>query len=423
MSYTDSARSLRSGQLISVAGLVGRVVRNQAGAVIGRVKDVVTRWDESNYPLVTGLVVRVGRRSTVLHAQNIADLRSSEVRLRSARLDLEDFQRRAGEITLVADILDRQLIDVSGVRLVRASDVYITNIGDTHVLVGVDVGFQSLVRRLGPARLRVHPTPSRVIDWAAVQPISRPGEPLRLGGTRQALHRLRPADLAGLIEELGTAYAPAFVAALDTEVAADALEEMDPGQLDELLSEMPRQQAATLVAAMAPDEASEVLREMDDEDRTEVLSEMSHGVRRELSLLLAYDKDTAGSMMTTAMVIVPESKTVGEVIAMLPEFRTDRSDIDGVLLVDSLGRLVDDVSLFELLITDRETPLSTLVAPPYPVTVTDDASIEDVLTSFVDSRGSSLVVVDSDGRPVGRILADDVIDALLEDHRLGKRAS
>jgi len=412
-----------TGHLISAAGLVGSVVRNQAGSEIGRIKDIVVRWDDAAYPQVTGLVIRVGRRITFLHATNIAEMTHSGVQLRSARLDLRDFVRREGEIQLIDDLLDHQLIDVSGVRVVRSSDLYLASIVGTYRLVGVDVGLQSLMRRLGPARVRRKPTPSRVIDWSTIQPISRPGEPLRLGRTRQALHRLRPAELADLVEELGAAQRQAFVAALDPDVAAEMLEEMETEPLEDLLTDMPREQAANLLANMAPDEASEALREMDEEDREEVLDEMGHLVRNELALLLAYDEGTSGSMMTNVMVVVSLNTTVEQAIAKLGDFVEDRGDIDGVLIVDDSGRLIDDISLFELLLADRSATVGSLTGAPYPVTVHDKEHVDEVLERFVDSRGTSLVVVNDGGKPVGRILADDVIDALLEDHRLGRRSS
>jgi flagellar motility protein MotE (MotC chaperone) len=319
----------------------------------------------------------VGRRITFLQATNIAEMTHSGVKLRSARLDMRDFVRREGEIQLIDDLLDHQLIDVSGVRVVRSSDLYLASIVGTYRLVGLDVGLQSLMRRLGPASVRRKPTPSRVIDWSTIQPISRPGEPLRLGRTRQALHRLRPAELADLVEELGAAQRQAFVAALDPDVAAEVLEEMEPEPLEDLLTDMPREQAANLLANMAPDEASEALREMDEEDREEVLEEMGHLVRNELAMLLAYDEDTAGSMMTNVMVVASLNTTVEQAIAKLGAFVEDRGDIDGVLIVDDSGRLIDDVSLFELLLADRAATVGSLTGAPYPVTVHDDEHIDE----------------------------------------------
>jgi CBS domain-containing protein/sporulation protein YlmC with PRC-barrel domain len=422
LTRTD-ARRVTNAHLVSVAGLVGRTVRNQTGSEIGRVRDVVVRWDDSLYPAVTGLVVRVGRRSAFIHASIVERLDEQGVSLRSAQLDLRDFVRRDGEITLGRDVLDHQLIDIDGVRVVRASDLYLGTFGDIHRLVGVDVGFSSLARRLGPARWRTLPTPSRVIDWATIQPISKPGEPVRIGRTRQALHRLRPAELAELVEDLGAAHAQAFVAALDRDVAADVLEEMDLEDVDELLNEMPRQQAADLLAAMAPDEAAEALREMDDDDRAETMQRLDPDVRSGLERLLAYEDDTAGSVMTTTLVLVAIDDTVATAIARLAARAGERNELDGVLVVDGDGVLVGDVSLFDLLIADRLLPVVALVSERPRATVNETDALEEVVEIFIDSRGTSVVVVDDTSRPLGRILADDVIDALLEDRRLVRRAS
>jgi CBS domain-containing protein len=422
LTRTDTRR-VTNAQLVSVAGLAGRAVVNQAGSEIGRVRDVVVRWDDSLYPAVTGLVVRVGRRSAFIHASSIERLDQQGVSLLSAQLDLRDYARREGEITLGRDVLDHQLIDIDGVRLVRASDLYLGTFGGIHRLVGVDVGFSSLARRLGPARWRTMPTPSRVIDWATIQPIAKPGEPVRIGRTRQALHRLRPAELAELVEELGAAHGQAFVAALDREVAADVLEEMDLEDVDELLNEMPREQAADLLAAMAPDEAADALREMDDDDRDETMQRLDPEVRTELERLLAYDDDTAGSVMTTTLLLVTKYATVSMAIALLAGRVVDRSELDGVLVVDDAGMLVGDVSLFDLLLADRVSLVADLAARGRTATVHETDALEDVVEIFIDSRGTSVVVVDDMRRPVGRILADDVIDALLEDRRLARRAS
>src|SRR5437660_11144391 len=159
--------------LVSVAGLIGRPVRNQAGAEIGRVSDVVVKWGE-DYPPVTGLVVRVGRRDAYVPFDQVSKLGSDEIQLRSARVDLRDFSRREGEVTLVRDVLDHQLVDVDGVKVVRAADLYLAPVYDSLRLVGVDVSAQSLLRRRGPARWRTRPTPDQVIDWAAMPPLGTP---------------------------------------------------------------------------------------------------------------------------------------------------------------------------------------------------------------------------------------------------------
>jgi CBS domain-containing protein len=407
-------RAVRSS-LLSVAGLVGRPVKNQAGEEIGRVVDVVARWKGEQYPPVTGLVVRVGRRTSFVHIEQVEDLRPTEVLLRSGRVDLIGYQRRPAEVALVADVMDHQLVDVDGLRVVRASDLYLARVGERLLLVGVDVGLQSLLRRLGPARFRTRPTPERVIDWATIQPFAAGEGRVRVGQANQELHRLRPAELADLLEQLGRSERQELIETLEPEVAADALEEMRPEELEALLREAPPDQAAALVAQMEPDEAVDALRELDDETRHEILAAIEPERAAELDAMLRYPQRTAGGIMTTALVRCRRSDSLEEVRQRLREAADHAADIDNVCVVDDDGRLIDDVSLFELLVAEGQEAMEQLVGPPWPVTVQPEATLAEVSDRLVANRRSSLVVVDAEERPLGRILADDLIDALLPD--------
>ena len=184
--------------IVSVAGLVGRPVRNQAGDEIGSLVDVVARWsDGQTYPPVTGLVVRVGRRLAFVDASPIERVEHAQVVLRTARLDLRDFARRAGEVMLGRDVLDHQLVDIDGKQVIRAADLYLAPVLGRVRLVGVDVSPSTLLRRLGPRRWRMRPTPDRVIDWAAIQPFGEAtsdGVEVRLRTSHDGLHRLRPGS-------------------------------------------------------------------------------------------------------------------------------------------------------------------------------------------------------------------------------------
>ena len=186
--------------LISLAGLVGRPVVNPDGSEVGRVLDVVARWQGEPYPSLTGLVAKVGRRRTFVPASALAELTTPLARLSSARLDLVDFVRRDGEVLLAQDVLDHQLVDVDGVQVIRAADLYLARVGIDHRLVGVDVGVRSLVRRLGPRRWRAHATPDRVIDWSVIQPLGGGGGAVHLTRSSRELHRLRPAEIADLLD-------------------------------------------------------------------------------------------------------------------------------------------------------------------------------------------------------------------------------
>lgn len=406
---TDLARV--RARLVSVAGLVGRPVRLPSGDAVGRVVDVVVRWSDAAYPPITGLVARVGRRRSFVPIGDVATMSGAAVTLAATRVDVRDFVRRDGEGVLMEDVVDHQLVDVDGVQVVRASDLYLAEIAGRVCLVGVEVGVASLVRRLGPVRWRVRPAPDRVIDWGAIQPVGRPGA-VQLDRRNRELRRLRPGDLADLLEALGTAQRDHLVETLDADVAADALEEMAEHRRDAVLRQLPPARAAAIVAEMEPDEAAEALRELDDEDREAILALVPRAAGAPLRRLLGYDEGTAGGIMTTVLVLARRHETVGAVVARLRGFDEHRADVEGVLVVDADGSLLDDVSLFELVLAGPDEPMGALVRPPWPLVIGPDAPLADVVDAVLSNRRGSIVVTDGEGRPIGRILADDVLDAL-----------
>jgi CBS domain-containing protein len=407
--------------LVSAASLVGRPVRARGGAEVGRVRDLVVRWHGEPYPPVTGLVVRIGRRNAFVPIDHVEDIGPEGVTMRSVRLDLRDFERRSGEVVLNGDVIDHQLVDVDGVRVVRAADLYLARVNDEYLLVGVDVGFQTLLRRLGPSRWRRRPAPDRVIDWGAIQSFGTgagqtgPRAPVRLHAPNQALRRLRPAELADLLEELGREERQELLSHLEPETAADALEEMDADELGALLRESATEHAATLLAEMEPDEAVDALRDLEPDEADELLAAMPLAVAERLRTLLLYREGSAGGLMTTNLVLVRGDQTVGEVRRILRTQAEHQADVDAVIIVDEAGALVHDLGLFELLVAAKDDAVIDVAGPPEPVTVTPDAGLDHVVERFIDSRGSSLLVVDDADRPVGRILADDLVDALVPD--------
>lgn len=404
--------------LVSAASLVGRPVVDPRGQEVGRVADLVARWHGESYPPVTGLVMRVARRRSFVPIEQISDIAPDRVTLRSARLDLRDFERRDGEVVLNGDVVDHQLVDVDGVRVVRASDLYLARVNGVYRLVGVDVGFQTLLRRLGPTCWQARATPERVIDWAAIQSFgagtTRVG-PMQLATPNQALRRLRPAELADLLEELGREERQELLARLDSETAADALEEMDPEELGALIRESEPDRAAALIAEMEPDEAVDALRDLEPDEAEELLAVMPEPVAASLRTLLLYREGSAGGLMTTNLVLVRPQQTVGEVRRILRSQAEHQADVDAVIIVDEDGCVIHDIGLFELLVAASDDAVINAAGPPEPVTVSPDAGLDEVIDRFVDSRGSSVLVVDDEQRPVGRILGDDLVDALIPD--------
>ncbi len=196
-----AARALE-GSLISLAALLGSDVKDPAGHTAGQLRDVVVRWTRgASHPAVTAFVVRIGRTDVRVAAHWMQATAPASVRLRSTKAYAKTAERQAAEVALAHDVLDRQVIDTSGVELVRPADVYLTVVDESVVLAGIEVGVGALFRRLGPKRLRRRLRPRRVIDWASLRAFS----PARDDGIRPRGRRADLAGVAGTRLELGVA--------------------------------------------------------------------------------------------------------------------------------------------------------------------------------------------------------------------------
>ena len=401
-----------NASLVSVAGLIGAPVRDLESRDIGHLVDVVVRWDRGVYPQVTGLIIRIGFRRSFVHVEDVSDIARRRVQLGSTKVDLTDYVRREGEQLLRKDVIDHQLLDVDGARVVRAADLYLAPIDSRYWVVGVDVSFVSFLRRLLPARVRSRATAERVLDFASIQSFGTPGGPVVLRRPHRGLKQLRPADLADLLEDLGRPERRELLSMLAPEDAADVLEEMEPHDVRHFLGDVPLDQAAGLVAMMEPDEAVDALRDLYAEDRTRLLAEMPEPRAAELRGLLQFAEGVAGGIMTTSIVVLTTTEPIRDAREKVRARRREQ-DVDGLVVIDADGRLVDDLSLMDLIDNDPDALIGDVIGPPYPGTVPPDADLDDVVEELIGNRGSSLVVVDADRRPIGRILADDVVDALL----------
>jgi Mg/Co/Ni transporter MgtE len=180
---------------------------------------------------------------------------------------------------------------------------------------------------------------------------------------------------------------------------------------------MEPEQAAELVARMEPDEAVDALRDLPEAEQAQLLAHMPAATQRELARLLGYPEDEAGGVMTTVLATAAPDETVASVRKRLRKLAKHQTEIDSVAVVDAESRVIGDVSAFDLLVNDGDKPLSELIdSENPPVTLRPDADIDMVATELVESRRSSLLVVDEKGRPLGRILSDDILDALVPGH-------
>lgn len=396
--------------LVSLSQLRSVTPRGPDGAPVGHVVDVVVRWDGAEpYPLVTGVVLQAEGKEVFASAGELAQLGAAGVALSVPVGSLQDFVRRRGELRLVDEVLHRQIVDVDGAKVLRAGELWLAVVLGRIRLVAVEPEHHLRWWPFSPTRAGV-----RLVDWAGVQPLGDPGSELRLRLPHEGLRQLRPGELADLLESLDRTAREELASSLDPMAVADALEEMEPEPIKNLLREVPREKAAELVAAMEPDEAADALRDLERREADAIIACLAPDLARQLTEILGYPETMAGGFMTTTLARALPDDTVSAIRQRMVEQAARSSDIDGVVVVDEEGRLLADVSLFDLFVAPSDTPVSRLVGEVPPVAVSPEALLDEVVDRLVEARRPSVVVVDAHDRPIGRVLADDVVDALRE---------
>src|SRR6184192_1146553 len=304
--------------MLYLSQVLGRPIVDLEGERVATLKDVIVRLGEDDHPPVAGLVARYGRRDFYLPRARIAKLDEHGAQLITDTLDLRPFARRDGEVLLARDVLDKQLIDVDGKRVVRVNDVQIIEAANDWHVTGADVSLLGLWRRLAPPFLRSGRA-VEVIDWADVGYLATDAATVQLKSSRGKLARLHPVEIARLAESLSYQHGAEIVEALDDETAAETLEEMAAERQAQILGDMDEERAADILERMSPDEAADVLGDLPEEKAEDLLNLMQDEEQSEVAELLPYADDTAGGLMTTEFVTLPRYLTVGEALARLRE--------------------------------------------------------------------------------------------------------
>ena len=326
-------------------------------------------------------------------------------------------------LRVVRDLLDQQIIDAQGRKVVRVTDITfeVHQENDYQVLwvLDVDVGIRSVLRRLvqgvvPPLWVRKLQTriPPHSIRWEFCNILEPdPQRRLRLNISNRLLEDMHPADLADIVEDLGPADREAIFENIDSEVAADALSEIDPDIQASILESLETDKAAEIVEEMAPDEAADVLAGLEEETSHDILEEMEHEPKNEVSELMEFEEDTAGGMMNTEYVALPELSTVADAIAALKSNEELLESLNTVFLVDSEERLVGAVPLARLFLHEGANPLRELASETL-IEVSESEQRDGVTELFDKYNLLALPVVDGEHKLTGVITADDVISVL-----------
>jgi magnesium transporter len=405
-------------QMLYLSQAIGRPVLDGNGEPIGKVADLIVAVGD-RYPPVTGLVVETDRRKIFLPWTSVASFDLAGARLATSSIDIAKFEQRPNEIRLKDDLMDKQIVDIDGRKVVRVNDLRLDEIDGRLRLVAVDVGAAGLLRRLGfEAGFRILARnlrltiPERYIDWKDVDPVESSIASVKLRVPHQGLAELHPADLAAIIDRLAPRDRAGVLASLDDEAVADAMEEMEPDTQVEVLEDLDRERAADILEEMSPDDAADLVADLDQDVRDDILRYMEPTEAEEVQELLGYPEDTAGGIMTTAYIAVGALESAGGAIELLREWEPDAETIYYVYVTDEEDRLVGVLSLRDLIVARPETPIADVMIHD-PVAVRVLADQDEVAEVVAHYNLLAVPVVDDDRRLVGIVTIDDAIDTVI----------
>lgn len=406
---------------LALTELLGAPVTDVAGQRCGRVREVALAPQEDRVR-ISVLIVKTRAGDRILPLQSVASI-DEGVRAASSVNDWGASNGTEGLFLLERDLLDQQVIDVHGRKVVRVNDVDLNQeiVGNRPVLrVGsVDVGARGAVRRLlkGIVPLRVlhlllNQIPPRSIPWDFVDLIETdPARRVKLKISHERLAKLHPADIADIVEELAPDEREAVFETLDEEVAAGALEEVEPRVQKAIVESLDSDRAAEIVEEMQPDAAADLLADLPEEKTEKILEEMAPEEREEVSGLLEFKEDSAAGRMTTEFIALPVTAIVEDAVEALRHFEGGTETVSTIFLVDSRQTLAGTVPLAKLVLATARTPLLALTQEPL-ISCRADASDKEVAELFDKYNLLTLPVIDDANKLTGVITSDDVISLL-----------
>jgi len=407
--------------LVALSELLGATVRDATGSVRGRVREVAVA-PQDHPTRVAFLVVRTADGERVLAPGAVKAAARASVRSADEASAWGRYAPSDGVLLLRRDLLDQQIIDVHGRKVVRVNDVEIecTPVNGHLLLdvVAVDVGARGAIRRLSKGvvpsftlRALLERIPPRVIPWQFVDLIETdPARRVKLKIAYEGLSKLHPAGIADIVEDLPPAEREAVFETIDEEVAAETLEELDPDVQVSVVESLDKERAADIVEEMDPDAAADLLGDLPEEQSGQILEEMQPEERQEVTQLLEFEEHTAAGRMTTEFVAVVETATVDDAIEALKTFEGSREALATIYLKGPGDRLVGSVPLVKIAISSPSTALSSLTEPY--IACAPDTPQSEVAALFDKYNLITLAVADEHGRIAGIITADDVISML-----------
>ncbi len=385
---------------------------------IGKVTDFLVNDPDDTFPQVDGLVIKTSQGPRFAPMETIADVDArGTVALTMAPKVPAPPDEEA--LYLINDLLDKQIVDVDGRKVVRINDIELANTGGKLRVVAADVGVSGLLRSLGLKSFgkRFTPwiyenVPRTMIAWSSVAPI-RENSPTQITLVKESkLARLHPSELAEIITDLSAREAAAVIHSLDDETAADALEHLDAERQRTIIEDIGTERAADIIEEMDSDDAADLLAELTEEQQSQLLAEMNEYTAGELRELVKYEEDTAGGLMTPDYTWIYPHRTAEQTIRKIREIAPESEFIYYLYVLDKQDRLLGVLTLRALLLAQPEASIERIMETDV-VTVAPEADARDVAAAIARYDLLAVPVVDDARKMLGIVTVDDAIDAIM----------
>ncbi len=402
-----------------ISEMLGKTVSDFDGEKIGTLEDILAvTLAKYSHPLIKGIIVKTANGRLNVPIEEVAVLIAPAIPLKKHEKDLRKIVIDGADLLLVRDILDKQIIDTNGVRIVRVNDLEIKKVGEQYFVVNVDIGGMGLMRRLGFAR-QVQKINSKlktgnkasIISWDVIELISK-NESMRLKVPSDKLKDLHPADIAEIVSDMNRMQSGEFLNQLDVKVLADTLEEVEPDFQASLVEGMADERVADVLEEMAPDEAADLLAELPKGRSADILDLMEDEDANEVRKLLTYNESTAGGIMTTEFVSVKENLTAEETIKFLRDTADEAEQIFYVYVTDDDSHLIGVFSLSDLVLAKPKSRLSEIMHRRVASVRLDDS--QDIVAQMISKYNLLAIPVVDDERTLhGIVTADDALDKII----------
>ena len=413
--------------MIYLSQLMGNPVYAADGEKIGTVSDLGIATGEV-FPRVTSLAFKgPGRTPFMISWRKYVDTYDEkEIHLKVPAVEIRFSYLQPDEVLIARDILNKQIVDTRGMRVVRVNDLKLSDTSSTQLrLLGAEVGARGILRSLSPALEHValkvartfgHPIPERIIAWSYMDLVERDLSNVKLSVSHKTLDDMHPADIADIIERLDPRLRGQVFAQLDDEQRAGAMAEFDDDAMAaELMGGMNEREASRMLSEMDPDDAAELVSELDYDKAEKLLRPMGVQEQRAIRQLLGYREDTAGRIMTSEFAALPEDKTAADAVELLRGLDEDFESVRYVYLSDEDNKLSGVVTLNALIVAEPETPLADICTREV-ITASPEDDQEDVAEDIAKYNLLAMPVVADDGHLLGIVTVDDALDVLEEEH-------